>query len=279
MILEGDITIPYKWTTGATTGRFLAELKENARLVGARCEDCGKVYVPPPDLCGECYRPLADWVPLSGEGTVIAVTRVERTMPWSPSPAPYSLGLIRLDGADTNLLHLVAPGVTASDRVAAVFKAARIGTLLDIEGFVALDATTAQADDQRQAPDVSAATKTESQSQSSTGGTRTQMEPFKEVSEVFRALPGNFHKEKADENLSFYFSIDGEQWTVLVTPESCDVQPGKTVEDADCFLKTSAEIFLGTINGTYTPSMTDLVMGKVKTNNPFLLQKFRELFA
>ena len=28
MILEGNITIPYKWTTGATVGRFLAELKE-----------------------------------------------------------------------------------------------------------------------------------------------------------------------------------------------------------------------------------------------------------
>ncbi|HKQ04106.1 MAG TPA: Zn-ribbon domain-containing OB-fold protein [Blastocatellia bacterium] len=279
MILEGDITIPYKWTTGATTGRFLAELKENARLVGARCQDCGKVYVPPPDLCGECYRPLGDWVPLSGEGTVVAITNVERRMPWSPSPTPYALGLIRLDGADTNLLHMVAPGVKAGDRVAAVFKAARSGVLLDIETFVALDATDARADDQQQTPNVGAETKTESQSRSSTGGTSTQMETFKEVSEVFRALPGNFHQEKADENLSFYFSIDGEQWTVLVTPESCDVQPGKTVENADCFLKTSAEIFLGTINGTYTPSMTDLVMGKVKTNNPFLLQKFRDLFA
>lgn len=105
------------------------------------------------------------------------------------------------------------------------------------------------------------------------------MEPFKSVSEVFEALPANFHKEKADENLSFFFLIDGEEWTVFVTPESCDVKQGKQVERADCFLKTSAEIFLGTINGTYSPSMTDLITGKVKTNNPFLLQKFRDLFA
>lgn len=105
------------------------------------------------------------------------------------------------------------------------------------------------------------------------------MEPINKVSEVFHALPSRFRKEKADENLSFYFSIDDEQWTVLVTPGNCEVQSGKTVESADCFLKTSTEIFLGTINGTYTPSMTDLIMGKVKTNNPFLLQKFRELFT
>ncbi|HJQ26635.1 MAG TPA: OB-fold domain-containing protein [Blastocatellia bacterium] len=138
MILQGDITIPYKWTTGATTGRFLGELKENARLVGARCQGCGKVYVPPPDVCGECYKPLADWVPLSGEGTVIAVTIVERPLPWSPAVVPYHLGLIHLDGADTNLLHMVAAEVKADDRVVAVFNVARTGTLLDIAGFAAI---------------------------------------------------------------------------------------------------------------------------------------------
>src|ERR1043166_1419228 len=131
MILQGDITIPYKWTTGATTGRFLGELKENARLVGARCLECGKVYVPPPDVCGECYKPLDDWLPLSGEGTVIAITTVARALPWSPAAVPYNLGLIHLDGADTNLLHLVAADVNAGDRVVAVFNDTRTGTLLD----------------------------------------------------------------------------------------------------------------------------------------------------
>ena len=100
-----------------------------------------------------------------------------------------------------------------------------------------------------------------------------------DVSAVFQALPTRFRRELVEEDLTFYFSIDQEQWTVFVTQESCVVQPGKTVESADCFLKTTSEIFLGTINGTYTPTMTDLVMGRVKTNNPFLLQKFRELFA
>jgi len=105
------------------------------------------------------------------------------------------------------------------------------------------------------------------------------MEPITDVRTVFEALPERFHKEKANENISFYFSIDDQQWTVLVTPGHCEVQPGKAVESADCFLKTSAEIFLGAINGTYKPSMTDLITGKVKTNNPFLLQTFRDLFA
>src|SRR5436853_5865792 len=279
MILEGNITIPYKWTTGATVGRFLAELKENARLVGARCNGCSKVYVPPADVCGECYKPLDDWVSLTGQGTIIAITNVERTMPWSPMAAPYTLALVQLDGADTNLLHLAKPGLKAGDRVSAVFKTERTGSLLDIEGFAATGEVTAPANASRQAASDTVETGTQAQLDSSTGGTTTQMEPINDVSAVFQALPSRFRKEKADENLSYYFSIDDEQWTVFVTPETCEVQSGKTIDSADCFLKTSAEIFLGTINGTYTPSMTDLINGKVKTNNPFLLQKFRELFA
>ena len=279
MILEGNITIPYKWTTGATVGHFLAELKANARLVGARCGACGKVYVPPPDVCGECYKPLEDWVPLTGEGTVVAITTVERTMPFSPIAAPYTLALVRLDGADTNMLHLAAPGLKAGDRVAALFKAERAGTLLDIECFAPAGQTAAPADGSTQTTTGATEVEASAHMDSSTGGTSTPMETVNDVKEVFRALPSRFRREKADESLSYYFSIDDEHWTVLVTPDSCTVQPGKTVESADCFLKTSTEIFLGTINGTYTPNMSDLMMGRVKTNNPFLLQKFRELFA
>ena len=102
---------------------------------------------------------------------------------------------------------------------------------------------------------------------------------IQEVSAVFEALPSRFRRELVEVDLSFYFSIDDEQWTVLVTVETCIVQPGKTIDRADCFLKTTRRIFLGTINGTYTPTMTDLMTGRVKTNNPFLLQKFRELFG
>ncbi len=138
MILEGDITIPYKWTTGPTTGRFLAELRDNRRLVGARCGGCQKVYVPPPDVCGKCFKPVSDWVELSGEGVIAAVSTVHRNMPWSPRPAPYTLALVRLDGADTSLLHLAREGLKKGDRVKPLFRADRVGSLLDIELFVPL---------------------------------------------------------------------------------------------------------------------------------------------
>lgn len=104
-------------------------------------------------------------------------------------------------------------------------------------------------------------------------------ETLSEVGMVFRAMPSRFKAGVAPRNLSYYFSIDEEKWTVFVGPERCDVAEGKAVEDADCFLKTSSEVFLGTIKGEYTPSFMDIMSGKIKTNNPALLQTFKDVFG
>ena len=274
MIFEGDISIPYKWTTGPTTGRFLGELKDNARIVGAHCSSCGRVYVPPPEVCTECFKPISDWVPLSGEGTLVATSVVERTMPWSPSAAPYTLALIKLDGADTNLIHLVRAGLKRGDRVRAAFKTQKTGALLDIEYFESPRETVDQPKTRTTEPNTGELMTEESYSSINSAGA-----PLSEVGEVFKALPGRFRSGKVDKRTAFYFSIDEEKWTVIVESDQCSVTEGKTVEEADCFLKTSAEIFLGTIRGTYTPGLTDLVSGKVKTNNPFLLQTFKDIFG
>ena len=100
-----------------------------------------------------------------------------------------------------------------------------------------------------------------------------------EVAAIFLGMTSRFKPGALDRPTTFCFAIDDESWTVIIDPQRCQVFKGRTVEDADCFLKTSAEIFLGTIRGTYKPGMIDLVSGKVKTNNPFLLQSFKDSFA
>lgn len=106
-----------------------------------------------------------------------------------------------------------------------------------------------------------------------------QGEPLSDVGRVFQAIPSRFKAGVAVREISYYFTIDEESWTVFVRPDSCEVKEGKAIEDADCFLKTSAEIFLGTIKGEYTPSFMDIMTGKVKTNNPALLQTFKDVFG
>jgi uncharacterized protein len=64
---------------------------------------------------------------------------VRRELRIHPRPAPLIYALIRLDGADTDLLHLLG-GVSPEEvrigmRVRAVFRDDRHGNILDIEHF------------------------------------------------------------------------------------------------------------------------------------------------
>ncbi|HEY7545808.1 MAG TPA: hypothetical protein VID27_13030, partial [Blastocatellia bacterium] len=159
--------------------------------------------------------------------------------------------------------------ISSGDRVRAVFSRDRAGSLHDILRFAKED----QRDDLIEEVSPVSARET-----GETGIVARDLSSLTETSQVFQALPLLFKKHKTDKQLTYYFSIEGDQWTVEVGPEACAVRPGK-VEDADCFLKTSKEIFLGTIKGDYTPSLTDIMSGKVKTNNPILLQKFKSIFV
>jgi putative sterol carrier protein len=100
-----------------------------------------------------------------------------------------------------------------------------------------------------------------------------------EVAEVFRLLPARFQAGRTSKTLVYYFSIDDEKWTVTVSPDRCEVKRGKKEGDADCFLKTSTEIFLSTISGEYVPSFMDVVTGRLKTNSPILLNTFKSVFS
>jgi len=96
---------------------------------------------------------------------------------------------------------------------------------------------------------------------------------------VFNAMPSLFRKGKIDRQLSYYFSIDEHDWTVVVGPDTCEVKEGKPAEKADCYLKTSEEILLGTLRGDYSPTFMDFVQGRVKTNRPELLLDFKKIFT
>lgn len=144
-VLAGEIRIPYRWTAGEVMGGFLAELRETGRILGARCPGCRKTWAPPPDGCPACHADFgpSDLREVGPEGTVTSYTRV-RTRLWAePTSPPYALVAVRLDGADTDLVHLVrdrsllerlAVGMRLRARPRA--PEARTGEVLDIDGFV-----------------------------------------------------------------------------------------------------------------------------------------------
>ncbi len=137
--------IPYRHTAGQAASRFLRELKESKRIMGVRCPSCQRVLVPPRSFCERCFVPIDEWVEVKDTGTLTSFTITYAQFTSLPPP-PYCVGLIKLDGADTGLMHYVG-GVDLQDleaarkaisvgmRLQAVWREEREGKISDIEYF------------------------------------------------------------------------------------------------------------------------------------------------
>jgi long-chain acyl-CoA synthetase len=98
------------------------------------------------------------------------------------------------------------------------------------------------------------------------------------LSSVFSELQDRFVRGSVNSPLSYYFSLGSERWTVRVNQDSCRVQPGKTVDVADCVLKTSPSMFTRIVRDAYSPSPGEFMSGQVKSNNIQLLMTFQKVF-
>ena len=129
MIREGTIQIPFRYAAGATASQFLVALRDDERILGARCPSCQRVLCPAPPYCARCGAATAELVEVGPAGTVVSFTE---------TGDGRTFGLILLDGADTALLHRLiepAPELRCGARVRARFAAERTGSICDIEGF------------------------------------------------------------------------------------------------------------------------------------------------
>jgi hypothetical protein len=148
-VLHADVTLEYPFTrsTGPVIGAFLTGLREGV-IVGIKRPD-GTVLVPPCEYDPATAEPLTDIVEVGDTGVVTTWCWNGAPREHQPFDAPYAWALIRLDGADTPMLHAVrADGPEALQtglRVRAVWRAEREGHISDIECFEP-DDTTAGAD-------------------------------------------------------------------------------------------------------------------------------------
>ncbi|MFF2568776.1 Zn-ribbon domain-containing OB-fold protein [Streptomyces sp. NPDC058084] len=131
------VEFPFTRSLGPVQSAFLTGLRERVPL-GVRTE-AGRVLVPPVEYDPETAAELRDLVEVGDTGTVT-------TWAWNPEPrrgqplaSPFAWVLVRLDGADTALLHaLDAPGpeaVRTGMRVRIRWAAERHGAITDIACF------------------------------------------------------------------------------------------------------------------------------------------------
>ncbi len=139
LVVLGRITVPFNYSAGRTASRFLEELKEHQRILGKRCPSCLKVWAPPQAFCVECLVEASDWVELPPEGLLLAHTWVTFSKGHHPPLNPLIYGLIRLQGASNNFVHLIRVEdpreLKNGTRVTAVFSDQRRGHILDIAYF------------------------------------------------------------------------------------------------------------------------------------------------
>ncbi len=98
---------PYKHSTGETVGRFLAGLKEQKKIWGQRVAGQG-VVVPPLGYSEIDGSGGSEWVEVRHTGVVTAVAIVREPIAHlHPFASPFAFVLVKLEGADTALAHVV----------------------------------------------------------------------------------------------------------------------------------------------------------------------------
>ncbi len=141
-VVEGQVALPYQYFAGATSSRFIVALRDEKMILGLRSPSTGKVYVPPRQVDEKTFERLdaeENWVEVSSEGSVVGYTVVRYAEPYQPKEPPYVLALIKLDGADTPIAHIIdAPpeAMKVGMWVKAVFGEARRDNILEIAHFV-----------------------------------------------------------------------------------------------------------------------------------------------
>ena len=94
------------------------------------------------------------------------------------------------------------------------------------------------------------------------------------IEQIFAEIPQTCRPDSTSEPVSIYFSIDDVKKTVQLSSSGCQIDNGRTVDDADCVCKTSTEFFLRVWNEGYKPGLKDFLSGAIKSNNPDVLKKF-----
>ncbi len=132
-----ELTYPYSRTVGDTLARFFTSLKAG-RIEGTRGSD-GRVYVPPAEFDPITGEQCLEWVSVGQEGTVTSWSWQSEPQPDQPLSRPFAWALIRLDGADVEMLHAVDAGsmssISTGSRVKVRWAIEPLGGITDIACF------------------------------------------------------------------------------------------------------------------------------------------------
>lgn len=137
----GDMEADYIYTLGVAGERFFREIKENGRIMGAKCSRCNIVYVPARMYCEKCFAKLREWVDVGKKGVVHTFTVATVDVDGKKLQKPVIYALVKFEGAYGGLIHKIGETkpekVKIGMKVEAVFKPSldRKASINDIKYF------------------------------------------------------------------------------------------------------------------------------------------------
>lgn len=122
------VEYPFSRTTGPVIGAFFTALREGF-IVGIKGAD-GSVIVPPVEYDPQTSESLSEIVEVGDAGEVVTWAWVTDPLADQPLDGPFAWALIKLDGADTPMVHAVDTGgdptkISTGCRVQARWRPAR----------------------------------------------------------------------------------------------------------------------------------------------------------
>ena len=101
-----ELAYNYKRSSGPVMSKFFEALGQQ-KILGTK-STAGKVFSPAAEFDPETNEPLKEMVEVGPGGVVESFSWIENPQHHHLIKEPFAFALIKLDGADTSMLHMVA---------------------------------------------------------------------------------------------------------------------------------------------------------------------------
>jgi hypothetical protein len=67
------------------------------KLMAGKCQNCGKIHLPPRPMCDNCFSQRFAWVEISGKGRLLTYTIIHIAPKQFQELTPYPVGIVQLE--------------------------------------------------------------------------------------------------------------------------------------------------------------------------------------
>ncbi len=148
IVLKQVLSCPHTFSTGKVMGKFLNGLKEK-KILANKCPKCGRLQLPPREVCAECVVRVDEWVEVGPEGSIatpdIAYYASPDPLTGESRETPYCSAHFLLDGCKNHetlwheLKNADIDKAKKGVRVRPVWNDKLIGAITDIKYFEVID--------------------------------------------------------------------------------------------------------------------------------------------